>query len=173
MRVYSFVRFFPVSSRPYTQGCTNEGEPAKGKKKTGGAGIMDAFVAFLITLFRTKGRRRDHSLLVSCSLVFVRLSCAKQNDSAMCMKVDCSKCEKPTWKGCGKHIEEALKDVPEDERCKCPRDPPAVAAATTEKTVVKETEECKVETKVEVKSDDKAAATTTEVVKEEPKAKAD
>ena len=40
----------------------------------------------------------------------------------MCMKTDCDKCDKPTWKGCGKHIEQALKDVPEDERCKCPRD---------------------------------------------------
>jgi hypothetical protein len=38
------------------------------------------------------------------------------------MKTDCSTCGKPTWKGCGKHIEQALKDVPEDERCKCPRD---------------------------------------------------
>jgi hypothetical protein len=42
----------------------------------------------------------------------------------MCMKVDCTRCEKPTWKGCGKHIEQALKDVPEDERCQCPRDVP-------------------------------------------------
>jgi len=38
------------------------------------------------------------------------------------MKTDCITCGKPTWKGCGKHIEQALKDVPEDERCKCPRD---------------------------------------------------
>ena len=43
----------------------------------------------------------------------------------MCMKVDCEKCSKPTWKGCGLHIEQALKDVPEDERCKCSRDLPA------------------------------------------------
>jgi len=38
------------------------------------------------------------------------------------MKVDCSTCGKPTWKGCGQHIEQALKDVPVDERCQCPRD---------------------------------------------------
>lgn len=48
----------------------------------------------------------------------------------MCMKTECDKCEKPTWKGCGKHIEQALKDVPVDERCKCPRDSPA--STTTE-----------------------------------------
>lgn len=26
----------------------------------------------------------------------------------MCMKVECPKCHKPTWKGCGQHIESAL-----------------------------------------------------------------
>lgn len=40
----------------------------------------------------------------------------------MCMKVTCTKCGKPTWAGCGKHIEQALAGVPEAERCKCPRD---------------------------------------------------
>lgn len=39
----------------------------------------------------------------------------------MCMKATCEKCGKPTWKGCGQHIEQALKDVPVGERCKCPR----------------------------------------------------
>ena len=43
----------------------------------------------------------------------------------MCMRIDCGSCGKPTWKGCGQHIEQALKDVPVDERCKCPRDSPA------------------------------------------------
>ncbi len=59
----------------------------------------------------------------------------------MCRKTTCSTCNKPTWAGyisidfillntflcillylgCGQHIEQALKDVPEDERCKCPK----------------------------------------------------
>lgn len=37
----------------------------------------------------------------------------------MCRKVVCPDCKKPTWVGCGKHVEEALKDVPQDQRCKC------------------------------------------------------
>ncbi len=37
----------------------------------------------------------------------------------MCTKVICPQCKKPTWSGCGQHIETALKDVPESERCKC------------------------------------------------------
>ncbi|KAI8985455.1 hypothetical protein BDB01DRAFT_850031 [Pilobolus umbonatus] len=38
----------------------------------------------------------------------------------MCAKVTCTKCQKPTWAGCGQHIEEALENVPVEERCQCP-----------------------------------------------------
>lgn len=38
----------------------------------------------------------------------------------MCQKISCPHCGKPTWTGCGKHIEEALKGVPSDQRCTCP-----------------------------------------------------
>jgi hypothetical protein len=37
----------------------------------------------------------------------------------MCRKVECDKCHKPTWAGCGQHIEQALAGVPPEERCKC------------------------------------------------------
>lgn len=35
----------------------------------------------------------------------------------MCQKVTCSICGKPTWVGCGDHVEEALAGVPVAERC--------------------------------------------------------
>ncbi len=35
----------------------------------------------------------------------------------MCKKVTCESCGKPTWEGCGEHIEQALADVPVLERC--------------------------------------------------------
>ena len=35
----------------------------------------------------------------------------------MCQKVSCTKCGKPTWKGCGQHIEAALEGIALDERC--------------------------------------------------------
>lgn len=38
----------------------------------------------------------------------------------MCQRVQCAKCGKPTWAGCGQHIEEALRGVPVDQRCQCP-----------------------------------------------------
>ena len=40
----------------------------------------------------------------------------------MCRRVDCPKCGRPTYAGCGKHIEQVLGNVPEAERCKCPED---------------------------------------------------
>lgn len=35
----------------------------------------------------------------------------------MCSKVSCKSCGKPTWSGCGEHIEDALHDVPTIDRC--------------------------------------------------------
>jgi len=37
----------------------------------------------------------------------------------MCSQVMCHICKKPTWSGCGQHIEEALSNVAEQDRCKC------------------------------------------------------
>ena len=37
----------------------------------------------------------------------------------MCRRVTCSSCGKPTYAGCGAHIEQVLSDVPADRRCKC------------------------------------------------------
>jgi hypothetical protein len=40
----------------------------------------------------------------------------------MCRVVTCRVCERPTWAGCGAHIEKALAHVPPAERCECPRE---------------------------------------------------
>ncbi len=37
----------------------------------------------------------------------------------MCHKVTCDSCGKPTWEGCGDHIEYALGDVAVPDRCHC------------------------------------------------------
>jgi hypothetical protein len=42
----------------------------------------------------------------------------------MCQRVNCERCGKPTWTGCGKHVEEALAGVPNDQRCQCPKQEP-------------------------------------------------
>jgi hypothetical protein len=39
----------------------------------------------------------------------------------MCQRVRCAKCGKQSWVGCGAHVEQILRDVPQDKRCQCPR----------------------------------------------------
>lgn len=37
----------------------------------------------------------------------------------MCRRVECRKCGRPTFAGCGAHVEQVLGDVPASERCRC------------------------------------------------------
>ena len=37
----------------------------------------------------------------------------------MCQRVTCKTCGKPTYSGCGRHIEQVLGDVAVEKRCKC------------------------------------------------------
>ncbi len=37
----------------------------------------------------------------------------------MCRRIECDECHKPTFAGCGMHVEEVLGDVPRAARCGC------------------------------------------------------
>jgi hypothetical protein len=37
----------------------------------------------------------------------------------MCQRIQCPVCNKPSYAGCGRHIEQVLADVPAAERCHC------------------------------------------------------
>lgn len=37
----------------------------------------------------------------------------------MCRAITCTKCNRPTWAGCGAHVEQVLGHVPAAERCQC------------------------------------------------------
>jgi hypothetical protein len=37
----------------------------------------------------------------------------------MCRRIDCPKCGRPTFAGCGAHIEQVLGNVPPAQRCHC------------------------------------------------------
>jgi hypothetical protein len=37
----------------------------------------------------------------------------------MCRRVTCDRCGKPTFAGCGMHVEQVLGDVPKAQRCRC------------------------------------------------------
>jgi len=46
----------------------------------------------------------------------------------MCRLVTCKHCKRPTYAGCGAHIEQVLGHVPKDQRCAC-RDQPGAPSA--------------------------------------------
>ncbi|KAI8595226.1 hypothetical protein EDD21DRAFT_391766 [Dissophora ornata] len=48
----------------------------------------------------------------------------------MCYAVKCNQCGKTTWRGCGQHVEQVMKDVPKSQQCECPREGAAPAQAS-------------------------------------------
>jgi hypothetical protein len=50
----------------------------------------------------------------------------------MCQRVTCSSCGKPSYAGCGRHIESVLADVPPDKRCSCREQAKAAKAKPAE-----------------------------------------
>jgi len=42
----------------------------------------------------------------------------------MCKLVTCNRCGKPTWAGCGKHVEQVMGHIPPAQRCQCARPGP-------------------------------------------------
>ena len=40
----------------------------------------------------------------------------------MCRRIDCPKCGRPTFAGCGMHVEQVLGNVPPAQRCQCRED---------------------------------------------------
>jgi len=49
----------------------------------------------------------------------------------MCRRVDCRKCGRPTFAGCGAHVEQVLGDVPDELRCRCREERSEQRPATT------------------------------------------
>jgi len=37
----------------------------------------------------------------------------------MCRAITCKTCNRPTWAGCGAHVEQVLGHVPAADRCQC------------------------------------------------------
>jgi hypothetical protein len=47
----------------------------------------------------------------------------------MCREIRCTKCSRPSWAGCGAHVEQVLGHVPRDKRCQCERQQGGVFSA--------------------------------------------
>jgi hypothetical protein len=50
----------------------------------------------------------------------------------MCRRVECSRCARPTYAGCGAHVERVLGDVPPGQRCRCREEKARGAEARTD-----------------------------------------
>ncbi|TSD93085.1 hypothetical protein FOS14_23855 [Skermania sp. ID1734] len=37
--------------------------------------------------------------------------------NTMCRAVTCRKCGKPTWAGCGQHVDQVMRSIPKSKRC--------------------------------------------------------
>jgi hypothetical protein len=47
----------------------------------------------------------------------------------MCTRVTCPRCKKPSFVGCGRHVEQVLGDVPREQRCRCAEQPAVTGTA--------------------------------------------
>lgn len=50
----------------------------------------------------------------------------------MCHRIRCRRCGKPSWAGCGAHVEHALAGVPPEARCRCREEAPKTVLGTKE-----------------------------------------
>jgi hypothetical protein len=46
----------------------------------------------------------------------------------MCRRVTCPTCGRPSFAGCGAHVEQVLGNVPRAQRCRCREERPKVSA---------------------------------------------
>lgn len=53
----------------------------------------------------------------------------RQRRNIMCRRIECAQCKKPSYAGCGMHVEQVLSDVPRAERCRCREKPKKAAVA--------------------------------------------
>lgn len=54
----------------------------------------------------------------------------------MCRRIECAECKKPSYAGCGMHVEQVLGDIPREERCAC-RDKPKNKEGAAEPSVLR------------------------------------
>lgn len=47
----------------------------------------------------------------------------------MCQRITCASCGRPSFRGCGRHVESVLGDVPPAARCRCAEKKPEAQAS--------------------------------------------
>jgi hypothetical protein len=92
--------------------------------------VMLAVVAWALAFFQQAVRGKAHGPLVDAGPTTrvtqnrgekraLRSRRCSDTLGGMCRAVTCRKCGRPSWKGCGAHVEQVLGHVPRSERCQC------------------------------------------------------
>ena len=67
------------------------------------------------------GRRRSRSALDGSGRRELPRALRRDTLGGMCSRVQCPTCDRPTYAGCGQHVEAVLGDVRPEDRCQCER----------------------------------------------------
>jgi hypothetical protein len=46
----------------------------------------------------------------------------------MCSPATCKACGRTTWRGCGQHVDQVMRNVPREQRCRCTAEQKAAAS---------------------------------------------
>lgn len=46
----------------------------------------------------------------------------------MCSPATCRACGRTTWRGCGQHVDQVMRNVPREQRCRCTAEQKAAAS---------------------------------------------
>lgn len=77
---------------------------------------MKLYIQVLRSLQRTKNTEGKPLQRLKNSILFLHLQEVKKK---MCYKVECSKCGKFTWNGCGKHVANVYDGIEKGKHCSC------------------------------------------------------
>jgi hypothetical protein len=71
------------------------------------------------TSTRSRGVTNDRAASVLTNVPVRIPDHAPYKEIYMCQRITCSTCHKPSFAGCGMHVEQVLRDVPSEQRCTC------------------------------------------------------
>ena len=97
---YSFVRFVTLATSLCKMPALENSPHRDAKQKA-------SHTSFVVVDQNPPTRRHRHKPKIVPSIFTTH----------MCYKVKCRVCRKWTWDGCGEHIEQTLRGIPEEERC--------------------------------------------------------
>lgn len=118
--IFSFFLVFLFS-------CSSIIEPSYIKDDKIGVVTVEAVIQTVEYQYKAAERQREEPIaeegpcgLTCCDLEVACIETKKEH--TMCRRTTCTKCNKPSYAGCGRHVDQVLSDVPISDRCTCKDD---------------------------------------------------